>query len=116
MRKHEDSDPIQEGRNYLADHEKINPSTGKEWTIKEISREVKKPYGYVRNRLALVTKVKLKGKRRGMLTVEEMEQLFDATDASNIRGRQAIAECMGISLEQAIEESKEEIPLVSNKY
>ena len=59
MPKNEDFSPIEEGRAYLAYREKINPSTGSTWTIKEIARVVKKPYGYVRSRLALVTKVRL---------------------------------------------------------
>ena len=59
MPKHENSDPIREGREYLAYYEAINPSTGKTWTIKEIARAVKQPYGHVRRRLALVTNVRL---------------------------------------------------------
>jgi hypothetical protein len=97
--------PVAEGRVYLAYRNTINPTTGKAWTIKEISREVKQHYGYVRNRLALVSRVELKGKRNRMLSVEEMERLFDAMDQDNREGRRAIAECMGTSLELAIEES-----------
>ena len=40
-------DAVQEGRVYLAYTQTINPATGKNWTIKEIAREVGEHYGYV---------------------------------------------------------------------
>ena len=65
----------------------------------------KQKYGYVRDRLALVMRVRLGAKTR-MLTAEQMERLFDETDEHNQERRQAFADYMGISLQQAIEESR----------
>ncbi len=53
-----------------------------------------------------VSRVKRKSKRRGMLSIEEVEQQFDATIEDNAERRKAFADCMGMSLKQAIEESK----------
>ena len=113
MRKHEDFDPIEAGREYLAYYEQINPSTGKTWTIKEISRAVRRPYGYVLGRLALVTNVRIGTKHTGMLTVEQIERLFDDTPEGNAERRKAFAECMGISLQLAIDESHDRRSLQS---
>ena len=44
--------------------------------------------------------------RTRMLTAEQMERLFDETDEHNQERRQAFADYMGISLQQAIEESR----------
>ena len=53
-----------------------------------------------------VSRVKRKSKRRGMLSIEEVEQQFDATIEDNAERRKAFADCMGMSLKQAIAESK----------
>ena len=53
-----------------------------------------------------VSRVKRKSKRRGMLSIEEVEQQFDATIEDNAERPKAFADCMGTSLKQAIEESK----------
>jgi hypothetical protein len=106
MRKPENSNPVQEGYAYLAYYDTINPATGEKWTIKEIGRAVKKKYGYVRNRLGLVTKMPLGGKESRRLTLEQVERLFDATPEDDHERLRAFAECMDISLEQAIDESR----------
>jgi len=56
--------------------------------------------------LLTLVRAKPKRKRRGMLSVEEVEQQFDATIEDNAERRKAFADCMGMSLKQAIAESK----------
>lgn len=45
-------------------------------------------------------------KRRKTLSVKEIEALFDATHANNVNRREALAECMGLTLAKAVKESE----------
>jgi hypothetical protein len=53
-----------------------------------------------------VSRAKPKNKRRGVLSVKEVERQFDATIEDNAERRKAFADCMGLSLKEAIKESR----------
>lgn len=145
--------PLQEGRVYHEMLEKVNPTTGKKYTMKEAAAGLGVEYGTYRNREALWrdpefddsgkrTKGLTESERRkvalGEMTVthasrkalgekhysetgapshsrnrglplSEMQRLFDETPDKNEVRRQAIAECMGLTLKQAIAESDKRI-------
>lgn len=151
--------PLQEGRFYFEFCKRVNPDTGKEFTMKEAATKLGVEYGTFRNRKALWeprvdavvddegnivtpakgltdvdrTKISMNeltvtaatrkalgerhfsdtgkpssNRNRG-LPLSEMQKLFDETAESNKERRQAICECMGIELPQAIEESEKRI-------
>lgn len=145
--------PLQEGRVYHEMLEKVNPTTGKKYTMKEAAAGLGVEYGTYRNREALwrdpefdedgkrvkglteperrkvalgemtVTHASRKAlgekhysetgapahnRNRG-LPLSEMQRLFDETPDKNEARRQAIAECMGLTLKQAIAESDKRI-------
>jgi hypothetical protein len=145
--------PLQEGRVYHEMLEKINPTTGKKYTMKEAAAGLGVEYGTYRNREALwrdpeydeegtrtkglseperrkvalgemtVTAASRKAlgerhysetgapahnRNRG-LPLSEMQKLFDETPDKNEARRQAIAECMGLKLKEAIAESDKRI-------
>lgn len=146
--------PLQEGRVYHEMLEKVNPDTGKKYTMKEAAAGLGVEYGTYRNREALWrdaeyddstgkrTKGLTESERRkvalGEMTVtaasrkalgehhysetgapahsrnrglplSEMQKKFDETPAKMEERLQAIAECMGLTLKQALSESQKRI-------
>jgi len=49
-----DFTPVQEARIYAAYKQRVNPSTGKKWNLKDVAQHFDLKYGHVRNRHALV--------------------------------------------------------------
>lgn len=145
--------PLQEGRVYHEMLEKINPDTGKKYTMKEAAAGLGVEYGTYRNREALWREPEYndEGKRTKGLTeperrkvalgemtvtaasrkalgehhysetgapahsrnrglpLSEMQKIFDETPAKMEERLKAIAECMGLTLKQAMAESEKRI-------
>lgn len=151
--------PLQEGRVYHDMLKKLNPTTGKNYTMKEAAADLGVEYGTFRNREALWrepeftengerTKGLTEPERRKValgemtttaasrkalgerhfsqtgqpahnrnrgLPLSEMQRLFDETAEANKERRQAIADCMGMTLRDAIKESERRVEETDRK-
>lgn len=114
IRKHlerPDLTPIQEGRLYEVMTLEVNPATGKKWKLKEIAQHLRKPYGHVRNRWALVVPFRADTVDKNGKVIGKGQGLTDEKRSALERGEKPLTEAIRQALRAEIGQDTAKSPV-----